>query len=281
MGNVSALKLGLIGDNIAQSKAPLLHRFAGRQHGIDVVYDRLVPKELGQDFDTVFDACPNQGYRGLNITYPYKEKAAAKVSVEDPLVKAIGAVNTVLFDGNGARGFNTDYTGFIAAYRSSMGQTEPGVACVIGTGGVGRALAFGLIALGAKEVRLVDKDASKAKALAADLALVEGGSAVNVFEEVASATVGADGLLNGTPVGMVGYEGTPVPRELMSGAKWAFDAVYTPLETEFLNHASLMGLACITGYELFIHQGLDCWQRFSGLPVDEGRLRADLLGGSD
>ena len=89
--------LGLIGDNIAASQAPRLHRLAGELAGADVRYDRLIPRELGKDFDEVFEGCAASGYRGVNVTYPYKERAAAKVRIDDPLVRAIGAVNTVIF----------------------------------------------------------------------------------------------------------------------------------------------------------------------------------------
>ena len=57
------LKLGLIGDHIARSRAPMLHKLAGAQNGLQVQYDLLVPKELAQDFDTVFDRCAAGGYR--------------------------------------------------------------------------------------------------------------------------------------------------------------------------------------------------------------------------
>ncbi len=280
MGHPGHLKLGLIGDNIAQSKAPMLHRLAGEQHGIEVTYDRLVPNVLGQSFDGVFDACPLQGYRGLNITYPYKEKAAGKVKIGDPLVEAMGAVNTVLFEPKGAVGFNTDYTGFIDAYRVARGEQPPGVTAVIGTGGVGRALAFALVALGAREVRLFDRDNSKALRLADDLARIEHGSRVYVCDQVSDAIDGATGLLNGTPIGMVGYDGTPLPRSDMTGAEWVFDAIYTPLETEFLRDARGEGLQCINGYELFIHQGLACWKLFSGFAAKEADLRASLANAS-
>ena len=276
MGKTPDLKLGLIGDNIAQSKAPLLHRLAGGQHGMHVTYDRLVPAEIGTDFGAVFDACPGQGYRGLNITYPYKERAAARVEIDDPLVRAMGAVNTVLFEDGRAKGYNTDYTGFVEAYRSVLGARTPGVACLIGTGGVGRAMAFALVALGASEIRLVDKDRGKAEALSADLATLDQGADVRVFEDVSDAADGATGLLNGTPVGMVGYEGTPLPRAMMAGAAWAFDAIYTPLDTRFLKDAEAEGLTVISGYELFIYQGIDAWALFSGLTLDEDRLRAEL-----
>lgn len=277
MSGTPDLKLGLIGDNIARSRAPLLHRLAGAQNGLDVQYDRLIPHEMGAAFDTVFASCAERGYHGINVTYPYKERAAGKVRIDDPRVRAIGAVNTVLFDPDGAVGQNTDYTGFIAGYRNIRREAPAGIACLIGTGGVGRAIAFGLVALGAREIRLVDRDAAKAQALASDLRAVDGAPGVSVFAEAADAAHGATGLLNATPVGMVGHGGTPLPRARMAGAEWAFDAVYTPVDTQFLLDASAEGLTIIPGYELFLYQGIDAWAHFAALPLDEVRLRADLL----
>jgi shikimate dehydrogenase len=272
------LKLGLIGDNIARSKSPLLHRLAGAQNRVTVQYDRLIPKDMGEDFDTVFDACATRGYRGINVTYPYKERAAKKVAIADPLVRAIGAVNTVLFEADGPQGHNTDYTGFISGYRGTRADQAPGLACLIGTGGVGRALAFGLVALGASEIRLVDRDEEKAQGLARDLRAAPNAPKVVVCTDAVAAASGATGILNGTPVGMVGYGGTPLPRDAMAGADWVFDAVYTPVDTQFLQEAAAEGLKIISGYELFFFQGVHAWAHFSGLPLDETRLRADLLG---
>jgi shikimate dehydrogenase len=279
--NAFELKLGLIGDNIASSKAPRLHRLAGRQNGIVVTYDRLVPRVLGEDFDTIFDRCPRSGYRGINVTYPYKERAAAKVRIDDALVQAIGAVNTVLFEPDGAKGYKTDYSGFIEAYRGARGSQRPGVSCLIGTGGVGRALAFGLLALGADEIRLTDTDIGKARALADDLRKAGSGATILALNDAAEAAHGAAGLLNGTPVGMVGYDGTPLPAESMTGAEWAFDAVYTPVETQFLKDAAAAGLSIISGYELFFHQGVHAWTHFTGGSLNEAQLRAGLLEGDD
>lgn len=276
MSDAPDLKLGLIGDNIVRSRSPLLHRLAGRQNGMVVDYERLIPKDLGEEFDTVFAACPGRGYRGINVTYPYKERAAGKVTISDPLVRAIGAVNTVLFEPGGPLGFNTDYSGFIAAYRAARGLTPPGIACLIGTGGVGRALAFALLALDSDEIRLVDRDVTKAEALAADLRATGKPLRIAVETDAGRAALGATGLLNGTPVGMVGHEGTPLPAEAMAGADWAFDAVYTPADTEFLKDAGAAGLAVISGYELFFWQGVHAWAHFAGMPLDEAALRASL-----
>ena len=276
------LLLGLIGDNIARSKAPLLHHLAGRLCGLDVRYERLVPREMGADFDAVFRHAATGGFRGINVTYPYKELAAARVTVEDPLVRAIGAVNTVVFptgSGGPPKGYNTDHSGFMAAYREARGETAPGAVCMIGAGGVGKAVAFGLLALGCDELRIGERNLSRAEGLARALGQARPGLRVGVTTDAAEAAQGAAGLINCTPVGMVGHEGTPLPRAAMAGAEWAFDAVYTPVDTQFLQDAGAEGLAIISGYELFFHQGVDAWALFSGRAVDPEALRAALAEG--
>jgi len=275
------VRLGLIGDNIAKSQSPRLHRLAGAQNGRRVNYDRLVPVEMGKDFDGVFAYVVRSGYRGVNVTYPYKERAAAKVVVDDPLVRAIGAVNTILFDEGGPHGFNTDYSGFLAAYRRVRGDAPPGPVLMIGAGGVGKAVAFGLVALGLTEIRIADRDLPKAQALAAALVAARPGLSTVTGTDTAALATGASGIINCTPVGMLGYDGTPLSRALMAGGAWVFDAVYTPVDTQFLQDAAAEGLQVISGYELFFGQGVDAWRIFTGLQLDESRMRRELAEGKD
>ena len=215
------IRLGLIGDNIAASRSPRLHELAGLQNARVVQYDRLVPQDLGQSWDAIFDGLAAKGYRGTNITYPYKEKVVPRLVIEDPLVRAIGACNTAIFDQGRALGHNTDYSGFVAAYRRLRGDTPTGPVLMIGTGGVGRAVAFGLVALGTPEIRLVDMDPAKARALAEDLRAAAPGLRVIVGEDAATAAQGAEGLINCTPVGMVGKPGTPLPATAMASGTCA------------------------------------------------------------
>lgn len=279
MTNATAFRLGLIGDNIAASRAPVLHGLAGAQNAVEVSYERLVPAALSETFEQVFERCRSGGYRGINITYPYKERATVGLLVEDPLVRAIGAVNTIIFEADEPRGYNTDYTGFMAAYRQMRADAPTGPVLMIGTGGVGRAVAFGLVALGTTQLRLVDLDQAKAEALARDLRRAAPQMQVSVSTDAARAAQGAAGLINCTPVGMVGYGGTPLPHAAMTGADWAFDAVYTPVDTQFLTDAAAEGLEVISGWELFFFQGVHAWKIFTGLPLDEVKLREDLLAG--
>ena len=269
-------RLGLIGDNIAASKAPRLHALAGRMRGVEITYDLLVPAELGVGFDELFERCAAEDYHGINITHPYKEAVAARVEIESSLVRAMGAVNTVLFGPEGPRGFNTDHTGFIAAWRATFGTAEPGAVCQVGAGGVGKAVAFGLAEIGAKAIALVDLDRARAEALAAALRTARPAMEVTATANLEDAASGARGIVNCSPVGMVGHDGTPVPRALMRGAAWAFDAVYTPVDTRFLADAAATGLDTLSGYELFFEQGADCTEIFLGGPVDRPQLRQAL-----
>lgn len=273
------IRLGLIGDNIGRSKSPLLHRLAGRLCGLEVVYEPLIPADLGLDFDAVFERCRQGGYRGINITYPYKEKVYPRLAVEDARVRAIGACNTVLFRADGPRGLNTDYTGFMAAFRESLPGARPGIVAMAGAGGVGKAIAFALAALGATELRIFDTDRARADALATALTAEASEMCVLLADDMAQAAEGSDGLVNCTPLGMAGIPGTAVARPLMAGSRWAFDAVYTPVDTQFLLDARQEGLATISGYELFFHQGVDAFHAFTGRRVDAPALRAALLSG--
>lgn len=274
------LQLGLIGDNIAASHSPRLHRLAGAASGLAVDYRRLVPAVEGLGFAALFQRAQDQGFRGLNITYPYKETVVPLVTRSDDPPR-LGAFNTVVFGPEGITGFNTDYSGFIAAYEGARPDRTPGEVALIGTGGVGRAVAFGLGRLGARALRLFDRDPARADAMAEDLRAAFPALAVTVHPGAEDAAKGATGIVNCTPVGMVGYPGTPVEAAAMAGAEWAFDAVYTPVDTQFLTDAAAAGLTVISGWELFFWQGVHAWRHFSGMDVDRAALRADLLAGRD
>jgi shikimate dehydrogenase len=99
---------------------------------------------------------------------------------------------------------------------------------IIGTGGVGRAIAFALGQLGAAELYLYDLDRAKAEAVGRAVRSAWPGTAVEIADTVAAAARDADGVVNCTPIGMAGRPGMPMPEAALGGRRWAFDAVYTP-----------------------------------------------------
>ena len=269
------MKLGLIGKAIAQSKMPALQRLAGARtdHALSYVLLDLASDDPSL-FERTFTACREEGFRGVNVTHPFKELAARRVAIEDPLVRAIGAVNTVLFGADRARGFNTDHSGFLRAWRRRFGGRLPGRVAVIGTGGVGRAISFALVALEASEIRLFDIEPEKARALADALRGIDPESGIVIASGCDQAVSGADGIVNGTPIGMYYKSGCPVPPASIGGQRWVFDAVYTPLETELLRHASDRRIETFSGFELFLGQGADAFEIFTGIRLSDGDVAA-------
>jgi shikimate dehydrogenase len=269
------IRLGLIGDNIAESRAPDLHHAAARLCGIDVAYERLVPKDLGLTFDQVVARAKAAGFRGLNITHPYKEQILKFTVVENPALEAIGACNTVLF-GEPTTGLNTDYTGFIAAFKSRFGDKSPGTVALAGSGGAGKAIAFGLAELGATSLRVFDIEEQKSHALVTALQKERQAMSVHRAPTLRQACQDADGLINCTPLGMTGYGGNAFADIPLAERKWVCDAVYTPLETSFLKQGKAAGLDILSGYELFLYQGVHAFELFTGQMVDVAQLRQTL-----
>jgi shikimate dehydrogenase len=270
-------RLGLIGGNIAASRSPVLHTLCALSVGGNASYDLIIPAERGRGLADLLRDCSAQGFDGVNVTYPYKEDAAALVPPGDPMVAAMGSANTLRFTPQGARSFNTDCSGFVAAFRARFGDTAPGRVLVIGTGGVGRAVAFGLAALGASELVLHDTDLSKVVSLARAISTQFPQTTVRAAEpRQLSDLSGLDGLVNCTPLGMVGRPGSPLPAGVTGRPAWAFDAVYTPDRTAFRAQAEALGAAFLSGYELYFHQGVQAFEIFTGTKPDVAWVRAIL-----
>jgi shikimate dehydrogenase len=97
-----------------------------------------------------------------------------------------------------------------------------------------------------------------------------------VTGSIEQACENADGLVNCTPLGMVGIGGSAFPDHVLDKGSWAFDAVYTPMDTPFLVGARAAGLSTMGGYELLLYQGIACFRVFTGREIDAVELRRAL-----
>ena len=272
--------LGLIGAKIGRSISPAMHEAAARALGIELHYHLVDTAVLGhgeKDLPRLLEGARSLGFTGLNITHPFKEAVIRHLDAVEGAAAALGAVNTVVLREGRMVGHNTDYTGFIAGWRRTFQALRPGRATLIGSGGVGRAIAHGLIALGAAGLRLTDTDAARARTLAVELRAAHPAVSIEVAGDALSAARECDGVVNATPVGMHAYPGNPVPIAAFSGIKWASDAIYTPLETEFVVAARRAGAAVMTGQELAIGQAVDAFALFLGRPAPIEAMRAVFM----
>lgn len=272
------LKLGLIGKGISRSQSARLHVLLGRMCGMDVSYDYLDSDQI-EDFDLIkqLTTCAEIGYAGVNVTHPYKTSVRKLITPRKRLPAALGAVNTVVFREDGWRGDNTDFVGFMRGYKKQFGDAKPGTVLQLGAGGVGLATAFGLRGLGADKILVHDKDITRGVELVATLTAADVQAEFVSAENLSDAVRSADGLINCTPIGMNQYPGCPFEVDLLGGQKWAFDAVYTPVETAFLRTATKSGIDVMTGFELFFFQGIEAFEVFSGAEIDADAARQDYF----
>jgi shikimate dehydrogenase len=257
-------EFGLLGHSIGHSMAPMLHETLGKLTGRNVRYPRHDHDvaEL-QDLSGFLRDLASRGVTGINVTHPFKELVAPLVSIDDPIVSALGAVNTLRFESGATKGFNTDYTGMAQAYRERFGDQSPGTVALLGAGGFGKAAIFAMADVGATTLHLYDPDVDRAKALAGAVEAVTSAK-VQLFATAEAAVAGVEGVLNGSPIGMYLYPGCPVDPSALVGVRWVFDAVYAPLKTEFLNHAEALGAIAMSGSELFFWQGIHAFEIFTG-----------------
>jgi shikimate dehydrogenase len=254
---------GLIGAPIAQSASPAMHEQAADALGIRCHYQLIeVAGAETTELRALLDAIKRIGFAGINVTFPYKEAVVALLDDLSPAARAIGAVNTIVIRDNRLVGYNTDATGFERAISGLVKASGHGPVALIGAGGVGKAIAHALAALGIAELSVFDTDRAKAEQIAAQL---HGRQPVRIAGSVEDAMQGAVGLVNGTPTGMLPDRGTPVPEALLHRGLWVADAVYTPLWTPLLTAAKAKGAEIMTGRDLAVHQGADAFELFTGL----------------
>jgi shikimate dehydrogenase len=146
-------------------------------------------------------------------------------------------------------------------------------ALLVGPGGAGRAVAFALCDLGAGTLLVHDQDVGRAARLTCDLESRYGAGRGRAVADPGAALADAAGVVNATPVGMLGMPGVPMPAEGIEPGHWVADIIYTPLETELVRIAGARGCKVMGGAGMCVHQAARNWQLFSGLAPDLDRMR--------
>jgi shikimate dehydrogenase len=267
----------LIGDPVAHSLSPFIMNRAFDAFGWDAVYvafgikpERLVPSIAG---------LTAMGVSGLNVTYPYKEEILYHVDAVSAEVDVINAVNTVVFDDEEIRGYNTDATGTATALeRFAEIPIDGKRALIYGAGAAARAAAYGLLERGAERVVFAARSPDRA-AMMIDrfhFAFPEQSVQIVALDDVSQASERraacreADIVINATPVGMAGQP----PGSVIGDASWVrpgqvfFDFVYYPRETIFLETARRGGAKALGGLALLVSQAVESFRIWTDQAFD-------------
>jgi len=273
--------VGLIGANILKSLSPALHADAFAAAGIDGYYHLMDVEVLrGRSLPQLLDAVKVAGFSGTNVTFPFKQDVLVHLDALDEEARQIGALNCVTIAPDGAtKGYNTDRSGFRRSFEHHLSRASADGARVtlVGAGGAGRAVAFALMDLGVADLAIHDSNAKQSASLIADLHRYFGVKRARPVDDLAAAVAAADGVVNATPVGMLGIPGNPVPVAALRPTHWAADVIYTPLDTAFIKAARACGARTLTGGGMCVYQAVEAFRLFTGIAPDVERMHATFL----
>jgi shikimate dehydrogenase len=269
------LLAAVMGWPISQSRSPMLHNYWFEQHKLAGSYVPLaIPPER---LPAALRALPALNFSGCNLTIPLKQDAMRIVDEVDITAKKIGAISCVIVRPDGSlSGVNNDWYGFVHNILDFVPdwRADAGPVAVMGAGGGARAVVYGLLERGAREIILCNRTHARAKTLAAELG---GPVTVLPWEARHDAIDGAAMLVNATSQGMVGQAALDLRLDKLSKAALVADIIYIPRETPLIAAARERGNRTVTGLGMLLHQGIPAWKAWFGItPAVTAELRAKI-----
>lgn len=260
---------GVIANPVGHSMSPAVHNAAFADVGLDAVYLPLLvqePVSFLREFTPL-------GFQGYSVTIPHKQAVIPALDEVEPLAARLDSVNTVVVRDGRFLGYNTDVEGALITIEAALpagSRLEDMRVLVVGAGGLGRALAHGLAARGARVV-ITNRTDSRGRALAEEV----GAEFVPLSE---MANVPTDVLLQTTSVGMYPrVDESIVPVEMLRPGMVVYDAVYNPLVTRLLREARQAGCQTVSGLGHFVNQAARQFELWTGRPAPTEVMRRVML----
>ena len=258
--------------------SPAMHRAAFAAAGVAGSYEALdVPPA---DLPAAVAVLRRPPWWGANVTVPHKTAVVPLLDELTPAARRLGAVNTIVRQGDRLVGDNTDLPGFARALAGLPVVLPRAIALVVGAGGAARAVVAALSDAGAR-VALHNRSRARATALLEALGL----PAIDLLDDadLAEAVAGCDLLVQTTTVGMAGGPpGSPLPAGALPRRGAVVDLIYRPTRTPLVAAAQAAGLTVQNGLPMLVHQGALAFEAWTGVaaPLDAmGRAAEDALGG--
>jgi shikimate dehydrogenase len=257
---------GLLGYPVGHSLSPAIHNAAFRALELDFVYLAFPVEDLE---GAVRGIRAMGNVRGFSVTIPHKVAILPQLDEVEQTAAYIGSVNTILKDQGRLIGSNTDASGALQALRQGGIDLSGKRVCLVGSGGAARAIAFGLcLEGGIGELTLLGIDDRERSTLADDLRsktsipIIDAGLNPDSLRKHLPQT---QILIHATPIGMhPKSEETCIPKNLFHPELAVMDIVYNPLDTRLIQDARQAGCRTIQGIEMFLHQAVGQFERWTG-----------------
>ncbi|MDI9400974.1 MAG: shikimate dehydrogenase [Verrucomicrobiota bacterium] len=292
--NASTRYCGLFGCPVRHSASPAFQNAGILAMGLNWRY--LALEVLPENLPGAIEGAKAMGFIGLNLTVPHKEQAFRLADEVEDSARLLGSINTLLFEGlteegwlpvrdwggNTPRqirsvGYNTDAEAIIRALGEDLGFSPAGKKILIlGTGGAGRVAALRLATEGAAALYLVNRTLSKAESLRREIETHYPALRVHIGYPPQTETV--DLVMNSTSLGL--READPLPWDgqqfCLKRSALAFDMIYRPACTPFLEAARAAGCRSANGLSMLLYQGVTALKLWSGAEPPVETMRAAL-----
>ncbi|HHU90573.1 MAG TPA: shikimate dehydrogenase [Clostridiaceae bacterium] len=251
-------RYAVIGEKLSHSISPQIHRELFEKTNTNASYGTVEVSK--SEIPDLLDRLKKEGYKGINVTIPYKTEIMAYLNTISDIVRRTGAVNTVKI-GEIYQGYNTDYFGFGKALEYYGFDSNNKVCAVLGSGGASKAVVAWLEDKGASKITIVSRDVQ---------------TAASRFPEHESIQIsdfsaeGYDSIINATPVGMFPkVDFSPLSKEQLKGASFVMDLIYNPAETLFLKYAKELSIPCANGLYMLVAQAVCAEEIWQGTTYDQ------------
>ncbi|MDD2654738.1 MAG: shikimate dehydrogenase [Candidatus Omnitrophica bacterium] len=256
---------GVLGYPVRHSLSPKMQNAAFSHLKINAEYRLFEIRP--QDLKGFIKDLNVNGIYGLNVTIPYKQKVLDLVQLDSELLylREIGAINTVVREGDMLKGFNTDISGFQRHLKEENVNPSAKKIAVLGAGGAARAVVYALANLQVAEISIFDIDMDRAKNLVSLLHKLFAGLNIHYVDNIEGLEIkNKDMLVNCTPVGMKEEDPLLVKEDSLHKDLFVYDLVYNPAETRLLKTAKRIGAKTLNGLGMLLYQGAQSFSYFTG-----------------
>jgi len=273
---------GILGWPVDHTRAPAMYEAAFRAVGIAAHYVRFpVPPSRLRDAVRGLSAL---GVRGASVTLPHKHTIVPLIDDMEADARAIGAVDTLVCEGDRIVGANTDAPALVQALREAGVDPKERETVVVGAGGAARAAVMGLARAGAARIMVAARREDEAVTLVGDLARAVGRtklSASDLGPELEAAFKTATLLVQATSATQGdGPEATrfaaSLPLEALAKGAVVAELVYQPAETAVLRAARGLGLKTVDGLGTLLYQGALAFERWTEREAPLSAMREAL-----
>lgn len=273
--------IGVIGKNIKNSLSPLFHNQIILKYSLNFCYlpFQVTETSLGKAIQGI----KALNIRGINITFPYKEKVIEFLDEVEESARRIGAVNTIVNNKGILIGYNTDVIGFKKSLQEDAKFiVKKKKAVILGAGGAARAVVYALLEEEIEEICIFNRTLEKAKKIKQNLSSFFPKSCISVFplvgENLKEKIEKAHLLVNATSLGMPPrVDNTALPDEkLFHPNLLVYDLIYQPARTIFLRQAERTGAKIINGLPMLVYQGIESFYLWTGLKP-EGKEVLEMI----